>query len=125
MARLTLDLTDHIEKMENLVTMVNVRTEVAGDEIAEDVERKTFPFVPLKHGYLQGGYKYNRTSPAPVLRLEMSYSAIANNYFDYAEIQHEKDFHHPIKGQAHYMMKGYGRVNVNAIYSGQIRAVLG
>ena len=59
--RIKFDASDHIAAMENLITMVNVRTEIAGDEIAEETERKTFPYVPLKHGYLQGGYKYNRS----------------------------------------------------------------
>lgn len=123
--RLEFDASDHIATMENLITMVNVRTEIAGDEVAEETERKTFPYVPLKHGYLQGSFKFKVNSHAPVLDLEMSYSAIANNYFDYAEIQHERNFNHPIKGQPHYMMKGYGQVNVNAIYGKQIRSVLG
>ena len=124
MTSVLLDYSDMEKRMGEIDHLIKIHDEIAADHISEEVETKTFPFVPLKHGYLQGGFQRKKVSSSPNLQMDMIYSAIANNYYDYAARQHEKIFDHPIKGVDHYMLRGTEQVNIESIYAYHISQVL-
>lgn len=118
------DYSDAEEKMTGIDQLIRIRDEVAADHLEEEVERKTFPYVPFKHGYLQDSFYSKQVSSSPRLQLDLFYSSVANNYYDYAARQHEEKFNHPLKGTDHYMLKGTRDVKVEAIYAHHISQVL-
>jgi hypothetical protein len=121
---LLFDVSDAKEKMEGIDRLIAIQDNIAADHIVEEVERKTFPYVPLRLGYLEGGFSSKQVSVYPTIQIDMIYSAIANNYYDYAQRQHEEEFTHIRKGTDHYMLKGTREVNAEAIYAHHISKVL-
>lgn len=121
---LQLDSSDMEEKMTGIDHLIAIRDIVAADHLEEETERKTFPYVPLKQGYLQDGFYSEQVTNYPFLQLDLFYSAIANNYYDYAARQHEEIFNHPLKGTDHYMLRGTREVDVEGIYAYHISQVL-
>ncbi|MCE7700138.1 MAG: hypothetical protein K8E24_015360 [Methanobacterium paludis] len=130
MALLSVDASDFAEKAEYNKMLVNIYTEIAADEIAENVEKDTYPYVPFKLGYLEGGFTTQVLSYPPILSMTMQYSAIANNGYDYALIQHEEIMHHPVRKPGimpmdHYMTRGINETPGVAIFEKQILMALG
>lgn len=76
--------------------------------IASYVENETRPLVPLREGDLESSYKWSIRESTGFFELEMGYS-VFDNGFDYAIIQHEKDFDHPIRGEQFYLLKGFSQ----------------
>lgn len=137
---LIIDASDMKAKAEHVGLLVNVQTEIAGDHISEETEKRTQPFVPFEFGYLEGSFKAVKeigtafTSPTgfSLLTMDMTYSAKSNKGYDYAAIQHEVPFNHyhpgriVVKSQAsdHYLSKGFGRVPVADIWAMHLRRAL-
>ena len=129
---LLVDASDFKAKSEHVELLVNVQTEIAGDHIGQDTESKTFPLVPKREGYLEGSFKAEKeigtafASPTgfSLLTMDMTYSAKSNRGYDYSSIQHEKPMSHPIKGTDHFLLKGFGQVQVTDIWAMHLRSVL-
>jgi len=124
MISVLLDTSDSEEKMSNVDHLVQLQTDIAADHLIEKVEHETFPYVPLKHGYLQDSFQSKILSPTPHFQADLWYSALSNKGFDYAEKQHEFEFDHPLKGIDHYMTKGTAAVFEEDILAAHIRKVL-
>ena len=123
-AMILIDSTDAEEKRTNIDHLIQLQTDIAADELIEQVEHETFPYIPLKLGYLQDGYQSKIISNTPHFQADLMYSAMANNYYDYAAKQHETPYNHPLKGTDHYMLKGTRSVNPEHVLAGHIRKVL-
>lgn len=124
MTSVLVDYSDAEEKMTGIDRLISIHDNIAADHLEEEVERKTFPYVPRKDGYLEGSFRSKQISTPPHLQLDMIYSSIANNYYDYAARQHEEIFDHPLKGTDHYMLKGTRDADVEGIYAYHISQVL-
>jgi hypothetical protein len=123
-ALILIDSSDVEIKMSNIDHLVQLQTDIAADHMIELVERYTFPYIPLKLGYLQDSFNSKIISNTPNFQADLTYSSRANNYFDYAEKQHENPYYHPIKGTDHFMLKGTGSVNPEYTLAQHIRKVL-
>lgn len=124
MALIQFDKSNMEVNMSNLDQMVQMQTDIAADHITEQTEKMTFPYVPLKWGYLQDGFHTEQRSNTPKLQIDMMYDAYSNQGFDYAYIQHEKNLHHPKKGIDHYLTRGMSQINVEQLYAFHISKVL-
>jgi len=91
------DFSNMLQKKEQIQLRIIHETEITGDELAEEIEEHTYPYVPFLHGYLEGSFTAKMLTPVPLLRMEVQYSAISNDYFDYAEPQHNKNYDHPVR----------------------------
>lgn len=76
--------------------------------IAHLVENETQWRVPLKTSRLEHSYRWNIIESTGFIEVEMGYSALDKG-FDYAIIQHEEDFSHPIRGEQFYLLKGFSQ----------------
>ena len=76
-------------------------------DFAHLVENESQWRVPFRIGALEHSYKWNIVEDSNFIEVEMGYSSIAPNGFDYALIQHEKDFNHPIRGEQFYLLTGF------------------
>jgi hypothetical protein len=119
-----LDASDMEEKMTEIDRLIVIHDSIAADHISEEIERKTFPYVPLKFGYLQDGFHRKQVSQSHNLQMDIWYSAIGNNYYDYAAIQHDVQFDHPIKGRDHYMEFGIRDTDIEGLYAYHVSHVL-
>jgi len=124
MTSFLIDESDAIKNMEIVDHHVRLQNDIAADHIINEIENKTFPYVPLDEGYLQDSFYTKITSPTPVFQADMFYSMLSNKYFDYAEVQHEVDFNHPLKGEIYYMKKGIAKVDELALYAYHISKAL-
>lgn len=124
MSSVLIDSSDMKEKMSEIDHLIAIHDDIAADHIQEEVENKTFPYVPLKDGYLQDSFHSKVVNIPPYLEMDLWYSSFSNNYYDYAAYQHEEFLHHPLKGTDHYMIKGISHVNVEALYAYHISKVL-
>lgn len=123
MPLLIIDPSDMVQKMTQLDAKVAMQTNIAGDEITEQTEQHTFPYVPYREGYLEAGFKSVEKFFSNLLQIDMMYSAKSNQGYDYAAIQHERPFRHR-KGTAKYLTKGFREVKVEDIWASRLRVVL-
>ena len=78
-------------------------------DIAHLVELNTKDKVPFRTGALEHSYKWNIHESSNFIELEMGYSSLSPKGFDYAYIQHEANFNHPIRGEQWYLFKGFSQ----------------
>lgn len=78
-------------------------------DIAHLVELNTKDKVPFRTGALEHSYNWNIHESSNFIELEMGYSSLAPNGYDYAYIQHEENFNHPIRGEQFYLLKGFSQ----------------
>lgn len=123
--QLIFDTTDMEKSMISIGNLIYHHTAIAADEIAEQTEKHTFPYVPRDEGSLEGGFKANSTSQPPLLQMDMVYSAKSNKGYDYAARQHEVKFHHKkTSARDHYLKIGFQEVKVEDIWARHLRNVL-
>ena len=75
-------------------------------DVAHLVENNTQDLVPFRTGALEHSFKWNVYNSADWVEVEMGYSSIAPDNYDYAFAQHEVNYNHLIKGQWHYLDEG-------------------
>jgi len=112
---------------------IHHQTVIAADEIANETEKHTHPYVPEEEHYLVGGFKEKVTSYPPLFRMDMIYDAVSNQGYHYAAIQHEEKLDHfkkpPKKfikpgAKDHYLLIGFGEVPIEAIWARHLHSVL-
>ena len=98
-SKYTIDGSDAISKLGEARTAGMSMASASLSDLAEEVERVTFPLVPFDRGYLEDSFTYTSSKARfPMLGVEMWYSVEDVDGYDYAAIQHEeKDFYHPIR----------------------------
>jgi hypothetical protein len=118
-------------KHRNIKLKILHETEISGNELSEMVENATYPYVPFLHGSLEESFTSRIITPVLLLRIKVQYSAISNNYFDYADPQHEEDYEHIArkpgkKPQRFFLRKGMFEVqqDVEEVYARRVRSVL-
>lgn len=128
-----IDASDMNSKMTFREEIVYIRTEIAGVDIAHEWESHTRPYVPLKEGYLEGGFTYEVTTPPPILGMEAKYDAESNKGYKYPLIQEDISyqkkafgviFKHPLRGTSPYFEKGRKEVDIVVVYAMNLRSVL-
>lgn len=76
-------------------------------EVSRLIENTTNPLVPYRTGLLESSYLEAPVSDYPLIEVEIGYSvASVGGGWDYAHIQHEKNFNHPRRGTMRYLYKG-------------------
>lgn len=70
------------------------------------IESQTRPYVPYDTGVLEDSFFSSTHSKLDYVELDVGYSAITEDGFDYAIIQHEVPFHHKKKGIDKYLVEG-------------------
>lgn len=73
---------------------------------ASVLEMNTREYVPLRTGELEDSFRWSINSTSKFVELNVGYSAISDNGFEYSVIQHEKEFNHPLRGTDHYLADG-------------------
>ncbi len=131
MSFLVLNPSNMIKTSKEIKLRVNIQTEIAGQELSEDIEKHTYPYVPFLHGYLEGGFFYRMLLPPPLMMIQVGYDAISTNYYRYALRQHDVPMHHPrrkpgIAPTDHFLTKGMFEVGrtVGRVYGRNIQKVL-
>lgn len=93
---------DFIDNFRNMVSVFSNTLSnfapILGDNIS--------PYVPYRIGALEDSFNWRIVSGGDFVELNFYYSVVTKAGFDYAFIQHEKDFYHPIKGTSKYVVHG-------------------
>lgn len=76
------------------------------NNVAHIIENQTQDKVPFRRGDLEHSFSWNIHDNSDFVELEVGYSSIAPDNYDYAYAQHEIEYNHPIKGQSHYLIDG-------------------
>jgi hypothetical protein len=97
---------EFIEKMNEVRSrfpqMVNTMIKVA-----LLIEQNTLPYVPLDTSDLEQSFEFQYLENGYNIFLMVGYDAEdEDNGFHYAQIQHEKNFNHPRRGEQFYLQKG-------------------
>jgi len=117
------DPSDMIKRMGLIDSLVDAQTRIAGESINRRVRSETTPQVPLRRGWLERSYRATYKGYNP-LQLDITYSAKSKEGYDYAEIQHEHNFHHPIRGTDHYLLKGFMQSRPVDVWRSHLERVL-
>lgn len=130
----SVDTKDMHQKMTQNDLLININTEIAGDDIARTTKLRTNRYVPVRTGRLMGGFDWKARWLGKNLLVDMSYDARdPRDGYRYAKIQEDvamqiawvgRPFHHPIHGQSPYFSKGFGEVDVEGSYAIHIRRAL-
>lgn len=137
---LIVDASNMAERMTAIDQLIAMQTDIAGDHIAEEDERHTFPYVPAEQHYLENTFEavqnigsgFTSSSGLGIFSLIMTYDAVSNKGFHYGEMQHELRLNHfgPekkfIKPGAvdHFMLKGTAEVDALVIWGAHLASVL-
>ena len=71
-------------------------------KLGAKIKTLALPFVPLKTNALElSGHVIDGPDGGAYLQ----YSSLSPRGYDYAQIQHERKLHHPLRGTDHYLLK--------------------
>ena len=106
MITIEVNAEEFIDKMETVRSrfpqMVNTMKKVA-----LIIEQNTLPYVPLDTSDLEQSFEFQYLESGYNIFLMVGYDAVdENNDYHYAQIQHEKDFNHPRRGEQFYLTQG-------------------
>lgn len=106
MITIEVNAEEFIDKMETVRSrfpqMVNTMKKVA-----LIIEQNTLPYVPLDTSDLEQSFEFQYLESGYNIFLMVGYDAVdENNGYHYAQIQHEKDFNHPRRGEQFYLTQG-------------------